>query len=187
MTDNNSTALRGALARAIKSHVEMKGLNGVQAAKECGIANSRMSTILRGQVEKISSDALVDILGTLGYRLDSVIGATEGHEFTLTLDEGLGLPKDIEPPFEYREGNSVLKNDGLHVDGVHVLGDIKSEDRNWSLNKSGEFKVNQAEDGKPFEVLVGTMKDGKVISSEVVMSNELEDSDPDADRVVADE
>lgn len=98
MTDSNSTALRGALARAIKSHVEMKGLNGVQAAKQCGIANSRMSTILRGQVEKISSDALVDILGTLGYRLDSVIGATEGHEFTLTLDEGLGLPKDIEPP-----------------------------------------------------------------------------------------
>lgn len=98
MTDSNSTALRGALARAIKSHVEMKGLNGVQAAKECGIANSRMSTILRGQVEKISSDALVDILGTLGYRLDSVIGATEGHEFTLTLDEGLGLPKDIERP-----------------------------------------------------------------------------------------
>lgn len=98
MTDSNSTALRGALARAIKSHVEMKGLNGVQAAKECGIANSRMSTILRGQVEKISSDALVDILGTLGYRLDSVIGATEGHEFTLTLDEGLGLPKDIDAP-----------------------------------------------------------------------------------------
>lgn len=98
MNDSNSTALRGALARAIKSHVEMKGLNGVQAAKECGIANSRMSTILRGQVEKISSDALVDILGTLGYRLDSVIGATEGHEFTLTLDEGLGLPKDISPP-----------------------------------------------------------------------------------------
>lgn len=98
MTDSNSTALRGALARAIKSHVEMKGLNGVQAAKECGIANSRMSTILRGQVEKISSDALVDILGTLGYRLDSVIGATEGHEFTLTLGEGVGLPKDIDPP-----------------------------------------------------------------------------------------
>lgn len=103
MTDSNSTALRGALARAIKSHVEMKGLNGVQAAKECGIANSRMSTILRGQVEKISSDALVDILGTLGYRLDSVIGATEGHEFTLTLagewaDDGGGLPKDIDRP-----------------------------------------------------------------------------------------
>lgn len=156
MTDSNSTALRGALARAIKSHVEMKGLNGVQAAKECGIANSRMSTILRGQVDKISSDALVDILGTLGYRLDSVIGATEGHEFTLTLDEGLGLPKDIEPPVV-----------AFQADKFAV--------------------INDNAEGKPFEMLVGTMKDGKVISSEVVMSNELEDSDPDADRVIADE
>jgi predicted XRE-type DNA-binding protein len=152
MTDSNSTALRGALARAIKSHVEMKGLNGVQAAKECGIANSRMSTILRGQVEKISSDALVDILGTLGYRLDSVIGATEGHEFTLTLDEVLGLPKDIEPPV------------------------VAFQADNFSV-------INDNAEGKPFEVLVGTDKDGYVISSEVVMSNELEDSDPDADRV----
>lgn len=110
MTDSNSTALRGALARAIKSHVEMKGLNGVQAAKESGIANSRMSTILRGQVEKISSDALVDILGTLGYRLDSVIGATEGHEFTLTLDEGLGLPKDIEQPIDSRDAGEEYRS-----------------------------------------------------------------------------
>lgn len=156
MTDSNSTALRGALARAIKSHVEMKGLNGVQAAKECGIANSRMSTILRGQVEKISSDALVDILGTLGYRLDSVIGATEGHEFTLTLDEGLGLPKDIEPPV------------------------VAFQAENFAV-------INDNAEGKPFKVLVGTLKDGKVISSEVVMSDELEDSDPDADRVIADE
>lgn len=114
MTDSNSTALRGAMARAIKSHVEMKGLNGVQAAKECGIANSRMSTILRGQVEKISSDALVDILGTLGYRLDSVIGATEGHEFTLTLDEALGLPKDIDPPVSIPTANDNAVPAGFH-------------------------------------------------------------------------
>lgn len=133
MTDSNSTALRGALARAIKSHVEMKGLNGVQAAKECGIANSRMSTILRGQVEKISSDALVDILGTLGYRLDSVIGATEGHEFTLTLDEGLGLPKDIESPDVMVDGVVVggvlLKNDGIYSsDGSEKhMGDFSDD------------------------------------------------------------
>ena len=128
MTDSNSTALRGALARAIKSHVEMKGLNGVQAAKECGIANSRMSTILRGQVEKISSDALVGILGTLGYRLDSVIGATEGHEFTLTLDEGLGLPKDIEPPFEYAEvhgGDSACHD--IATDPLESLREIEAD------------------------------------------------------------
>lgn len=161
MTDSNSTALRGALARAIKSHVEMNGLNGVQAAKECGIANSRMSTILRGQVEKISSDALVDILGKLGYRLDSVIGATEGHEFTLTLDEGLGLPKDIEPP---------------------ITPEIAA-----ALQEEVKATRNYYAQGVPFEVLVGTAKDGKVISSDVVMSDELEESDPDANRVSTDE
>lgn len=158
MTDSNSTALRGALARAIKSHVEIKGLNGVQAAKECGIANSRMSTILRGQVEKISSDALVDILGTLGYRLDSVIGATEGHEFTLTMDEGLGLPKDIEPPVV-----------AFQADKFAV--------------------TNENAEGKPFQVLVGEFdnRTGQVVSAKVVMSNELEDSDPDANRVVSED
>lgn len=90
MTDSNSTALRGALARAIKSHVEMKGLNGVQSAKECGIANSRMSTILRGQVDKISSDALIDILGKFGYRLTGISGSGEGAEIVLSLDKGVG-------------------------------------------------------------------------------------------------
>lgn len=131
MTDSNSTALRGALARAIKIHVEMKGLNGVQAAKECGIANSRMSMILSGQVEKISSDALVDILGTLGYRLDSVIGATEGHEFTLTLDEGLGLPKDIDPPITYSQEPHTITPTASIVDGVisisHTEGYLEPE------------------------------------------------------------
>ena len=147
MTDSNSTALRGALARVIKSHVEMKGLNGVQAAKECGIANSRMSTILRGQVEKISSDALVDILGTLGYRLDSVIGATEGHEFTLTLDEGLGLPKDIEPPVNPIEDLRPHIEEYAEANGLEVDHD--------SIDAAVQY-VEQ-------------------------------DSDPDADRVIADE
>lgn len=178
MNDSNSTALRGALARAIKSHVEMKGLNGVQAAKECGIANSRMSTILRGQVEKISSDALVDILGTLGYRLDSVIGATEGHEFTLTLGH--------EETVDYiAHGGPVILSDGTVLSEGGLPKDIEPPVVDFQADK---FAVtNDNAEGKPFEVLVGTMKDGKVISSEVVMSNELEDSDPDADRVIADE
>lgn len=162
MTYSNSTALRGALARAIKSHVEMKGLNGVQAAKECGIANSRMSTILRGQVEKISSDALVDILGTLGYRLDSVIGATEGHEFTLTLDEGLGLPKDIEPPQSIKvlPGTLVEVDGGFSVGYEYQVGELvtKDGDRYVFNGDSGFTKVEAADE-----------------------------SDPDADRVIADE
>lgn len=95
MTDSNSTALRGALARAIKSHVETNGLNGVKAAKLAGIANSRMSTILRGQVEKISSDALVDILGKLGYAIK-----VDCYDFALVrTDQARALP-DIEPPVD---------------------------------------------------------------------------------------
>lgn len=147
MTYSNSTAMRGALARAIKSHVEMKGLNGVQAAKECGIANSRMSTILRGQVEKISSDALVDILGNLGYRLDSVIGATEGHEFTLTLDEGLGPPKDIEAPINPAEAVRPHIEEYADANGLEVDHD--------SIDAAADYAEQE--------------------------------SDPDADRVIADE
>lgn len=93
MTDSNSTALRGALARAIKSHVDENGLNGVKAAALAGIANSRMSMILRGQVAKVSSDALADILGKLGYAIK-----VDGNEFALTRTEQVKALPDIEPP-----------------------------------------------------------------------------------------
>ena len=87
MSNTNHKDLRAALASAIKFHCEANGLNGVSAGKLAGIANSRMSQILRGDVEKISSDALVDIAGSLGYRLTSVIGSNDGHEFALKMAE----------------------------------------------------------------------------------------------------
>lgn len=82
MTDSNSTALRESLARAIKFHVDSKGLNGVAAAKVAGCSNSRMGEILRGKVGKISADALADVLGKFGYRVSSVIGSNDGHEIS---------------------------------------------------------------------------------------------------------
>lgn len=98
MSDTTSKEFRKALASAIKYHVESNGLNGVSASKIVGIANSRMSQIIRGDVDKISSDALVDILGKFNYRFSSVIGSVDGHEFTLTLaEQGEGLP-EIEVP-----------------------------------------------------------------------------------------
>lgn len=164
MTDSNSTALRGALARAIKSHVEMKGLNGVQAAKECGIANSRMSTILRGQVEKISSDALVDILGKLGYRMDSVIGATEGHEFTLTLAEKGEVLPEIERPIEYCAEQPEINHSYVGVTNSPkdpnciVSGSVEfASPQAWAMDENGKLSVTDA------------------------------DADPDANRVSADE
>lgn len=84
MSDTTSKEFRKALASAIKYHVESNGLNGVSASKIVGIANSRMSQIIRGDVDKISSDALIDILGKFGYRLATVVGSVAGHEFAFT-------------------------------------------------------------------------------------------------------
>lgn len=98
MSDTTSKEFRKALASAIKYHAESNGLNGVSASKIVGIANSRMSQIIRGDVDKISSDAMIEILGKFGYRFSSVIGSVDGHEFMLTLSEkGEGLP-EIEVP-----------------------------------------------------------------------------------------
>ena len=171
MNDTTSKEFRKALASAIKYHVDTNKLNGISAAKIVGCANSRMSTILRGQVEKISSDALVDILGTLGYRLDSVIGATEGHEFTLTLGH--------EETVDYiAHGGPVILSDGTVLSEGGLPKDIEPPVVDFHADKFSV--INAYAEGKPFTVMVGTIKDGKVISSEVVMSNELEDSDPDA-------
>lgn len=85
MSDTTSKEFRKALASAIKYHVESNKLNGVSASKIVGIANSRMSQIIRGDVDKISSDALIDILGKFGYRLGTVVGSVAGHEFSLSL------------------------------------------------------------------------------------------------------
>lgn len=129
MTDTNATTLRNALAAAIKNHVTTNGLKAKDAAEAAGVQYSRLSQILRGDVEKISSDALVNILGGFGYRLTGINGSGNGTEIVLSLDkaEGQVLP-EIEKPLEYREGNCALKDDGIHVNGVHVVGAIDSDD-----------------------------------------------------------
>lgn len=129
MTDTNATTLRNALASAIKSHVADSGLTAKDAAAKSGVQLSRLYQVLRGDVEKISSDALVNILGGFGYRMTGINGSGNGTEIVLSLDkaESQVLP-EIEKPFEYREDNAALKDDGIHVDGVHVPGAIQSED-----------------------------------------------------------
>ncbi len=101
MTDTNATTLRKALASAIKSHVTSNGLKAKDAAEATGVQYSRLSQILRGDVAKISSDALVNVLGGFGYRLDGITGSGNGAEIVLSLDkaEGQVLP-EIEKPVE---------------------------------------------------------------------------------------
>lgn len=99
MTDTNATTLRNALAAAIKNHVTSNGLKAKDAADAAGVQYSRLSQILRGDVAKISSDALVNVLGGFGYRLTGITGSWNGTEIVLSLDksESKVLP-EIENP-----------------------------------------------------------------------------------------
>lgn len=100
ITDTNATTLRNALAAAIKNHVTSNGLKAKDAAEAAGVQYSRLSQILRGDVAKISSDALVNVLGGFGYRLTGITGSGDGTEIVLSLDkaEGQVLP-EIEKPY----------------------------------------------------------------------------------------
>lgn len=106
MNDTNATTLRNALASAIKTHVADSGLTAKDAAAKSGVQLSRLYQVLRGDVEKISSDALVNILGGFGYRLTGINGSGNGTEIVLSLDkaEGQVLP-EIEKPVDSRDAD----------------------------------------------------------------------------------
>lgn len=87
MTDTNSTMLRTAIAAAVKKHVEDAGLTYRQASEQSKVQYSRMCQVMRGEVSKISSDALVNMLGEFGYRLTGIVGSGEGTEIVLSLDK----------------------------------------------------------------------------------------------------
>lgn len=99
MTDTNATTLRNALGAAIKTHVTTNGLKAKDAAEIAGVQYSRLSTILRGDVSKVSADALVNILAGFGYRVTGIVGSGDGTEIVLSLDkaEGHVLPEIAKP------------------------------------------------------------------------------------------
>lgn len=98
MTDTNSTTLRNALAAAVKNHVESNGLTAKDAAATVDVQLSRFYQVLRGEVGKISSDALVNMLGGLGYRLTAINGSGDGTEIVLSLDKAEKVLPEIEAP-----------------------------------------------------------------------------------------
>ncbi len=125
MTDTNATTLRNALAAAIKNHVTSNGLKAKDAAEAAGVQYSRLSQILRGDVAKISSDALVNVLGGFGYRLTGITGSGDGTEIVLSLDkaEGQVLPEIDKPDFpknEIEAGKPFPVEVGHIVDGEAV-------------------------------------------------------------------
>ena len=110
MTDTNATTLRNALAAAIKTHVADSGLTAKDAASKSGVQLSRLYQVLRGDVEKISSDALVNILGGFGYRLTGINGSGSGTEIVLSLDKAeVQVLPEIEAPIEYSTEQPVVQ------------------------------------------------------------------------------
>lgn len=87
MTDTNAKTLRNALAAAVKKHVEDGEYSIRTAAFNSGVQYSRMCQVMRGEVSKISSDALINMLGEFGYRLTGIVGSGEGTEIVLSLDK----------------------------------------------------------------------------------------------------
>lgn len=78
---SNSHKLRSALAAAIRNHIKQCGMTGKQAAAKAGVAGSRISAIINDKLEGMSSDAIADILGGLGYKFGSVIGSNRDEGF----------------------------------------------------------------------------------------------------------
>lgn len=103
MTETNATTLRNALAAAVKNHVESNGLTAKDAAVTVDVQLSRFYQVLRGEVSKISSDALVNMLGGLGYRLTAINGSGDGTEIVLSLDKADKVPPEIEAPIDSRD------------------------------------------------------------------------------------
>jgi predicted XRE-type DNA-binding protein len=58
--------LRAQLAEALRTWMEREGITQAQAAKRLGIAQPRMSEIVRGKVELMSLDYLVGLCAKAG-------------------------------------------------------------------------------------------------------------------------
>ena len=124
MTDTNATTLRNALAAAVKNHVESNGLTAKDAARIADVQISRFYQVLRGDVSKISSDAIVNMLGEFGYRLTGIVGSDEGTEIVLSLDKAKEVLPEIDkanfPKNEAEAGKPFPVGVGHVVDGELV-------------------------------------------------------------------
>lgn len=67
--------LRAQLAEALRAWMEQGGLTQVQAAKRLGIAQPRVSEIIRGKVELLSLDYLVGLCAKAGISVGVRIAA----------------------------------------------------------------------------------------------------------------
>ena len=67
--------LRAELAEALRQWMESEGLTQVQAAKRLGIAQPRVSEIMRGKIELMSLDYMVGLCAKAGVSVEVRLAA----------------------------------------------------------------------------------------------------------------
>ena len=66
--DSAALELRVALLKKIISEIEKQGLTHAQAAERTGTSRTRLTAILNGAIQDVSTDLLLRILSALGIR-----------------------------------------------------------------------------------------------------------------------
>ena len=66
----NKWNLKSNLILAIHKTVRDNGWNQTEAAAHLGISQPRVSNMLKGKLDKFSTDSLLEIMFKLGYKLD---------------------------------------------------------------------------------------------------------------------
>jgi len=72
--DSAAMELRVALLKKIISEIEKQGLTHAQAAERTGTSRSRMTSILNGAIQDVSTDLLLRALTALGIRARVTFG-----------------------------------------------------------------------------------------------------------------
>jgi predicted XRE-type DNA-binding protein len=72
--DSAAMELRVALLKKIVSETERQGLTHAQAAERTGTSRSRMTSILNGAIQDVSTDLLLRVLAALGIRARVTFG-----------------------------------------------------------------------------------------------------------------
>jgi len=65
--------LRSNLMTRIERYVESSGLTQKDAASRLGVTQPRLNDLLKGKIEKFSLDALVNMLGHAGMRVEVTV------------------------------------------------------------------------------------------------------------------
>src|SRR5438093_9909498 len=69
--------IRSDLMIPLSKLIEARGLTQAQAARLLGVTQPRISDLVRGKIDRLSVDSLIEMLGRTGARIAVVGGAAE--------------------------------------------------------------------------------------------------------------